>query len=139
MQLIRTRRNLSARAHGQGVTALFRIPFGALRLDAGGRVLEYRPGSNLPPMAPRRELTGIDFFGVLFGKVSFAPLRDTFENGLAHGELSRYIDVDIRTHSGRRRITLFFYLHQATQRAWVFVEEASRLDPASLPLPHIAA
>ena len=104
------------------------LPFGALLLDASGRILRHTPAEGPGGRTNRGDLVGVDFFGELFAGTELEEWGEIFLQQVGRGELARVANLEVPGLHGPREIAFFFYYHQRNAEAWVFIE----------PVPHSA-
>lgn len=101
------------------------LPFGAIRLDREGKILNYNmTESKLTGRDPKRVI-GRNFFTDVAPCTNVQAFAGRFREGVAKGDMHVIFPYRFDFQMAPRDVTVTLFYSQHTSTAWVFVREAS--------------
>lgn len=101
------------------------LPFGAIRLDKDGTILQYNmTESKLTGRDPKRVI-GRNFFTDVAPCTNVQAFAGRFREGVAKGDMHAIFPYRFDFEMAPRDVTVTLFYSQQTGTAWVFVREAA--------------
>jgi len=99
------------------------LPFGAIRLDKGGKVLSYNATeAKLTGRDPKRVI-GRNFFTDVAPCTNVQAFAGRFREGVAKGDMHVIFPYRFDFQMAPRDVTVTLFYSKQTDSAWVFVRE----------------
>ena len=100
------------------------LPFGAIKLDAEGRILKYNLYESKLAERDRREVIGQNFFTEVAPCTNVQEFAGRYRQGIASGELNTTFPYRFLFPKKIVDVEITLVLNPGGESAWVFVKEA---------------
>ena len=116
------------RIQGLGEDELDRLPFGAIRLDREGRILNYNRTEAELSGRRKESVLGKNFFTEVAPCTNVREFAGRFRKGIEQGSLHMVFPYVFDDRMEPRTVWVTLFYSQETDTAWVFVREDLRIE-----------